>query len=350
MERSRVADVGSERVTMEHVAARAGVSRALVSIVFRGVAGASEATRERVLAAARDLDYRPDTRASRLGSSRTRTLGVTFSVGHTFHGDLMESLYTHADAAAYELVLSGVTPSRSEAAAVETLLAERCEGIVLLGSSQSTAQLARLAGRLPVVSVLRPVPGGEVGVVRTDDTAGLRLAVEHLHALGHTRIALLDGGRTAGAAERRRGYRAAVRRAPGLVESVLPGGASELEGAEAARAFLALTARGRPTAVAAFNDRCAIGFVDVVRQAGLRVPGDVSVVGFDDITEAAYPHVALTTVRQDAERLGAEAVRTLAERLDGESPPGTPPPPVVIEPELVVRASTAPLTRRNPPS
>src|SRR5689334_8379171 len=176
---------------MEHVAARAGVSRALVSIVFRGVAGASEATRERVLAAARELDYRPDTRASRLGSSRTRTLGVTFSVGHAFHGDLLESLYTHADAAGYELVLSGVTPSRSEAAAVETLLAERCEGITLLGSSQDTARLERLAARFPVVSVLRPVAGGEVGVVRTDDAAGLRLSVEHLRGLGHRRIALL---------------------------------------------------------------------------------------------------------------------------------------------------------------
>ncbi len=136
---------------MEHVAARAGVSRALVSIVFRGVPGASPATRERVLAAARELDYRPDTRASRLGSSRTRTLGVTFQVGHAFHGDLLESLYVHADAAAYELVLSGVTPSRSEEAAVETLLAERCEGIVLLGSTQSATQLARLATRVPVV-------------------------------------------------------------------------------------------------------------------------------------------------------------------------------------------------------
>src|SRR6478609_7196424 len=89
----------------EDVAARAGVSRALVSIVYRGVAGASDATRERVMAAARELDYRPDTRASRLGRSRTRTLGVTFSVGHAFHGDLLESLYTQADDAAYELVL-----------------------------------------------------------------------------------------------------------------------------------------------------------------------------------------------------------------------------------------------------
>ncbi|GAA2486503.1 LacI family DNA-binding transcriptional regulator [Terrabacter carboxydivorans] len=331
---------------MEHVAARAGVSRALVSIVFRGVAGASDATRERVLAAARELDYRPDTRASRLGSSRTRTLGVTFSVGHAFHGDLLESLYTHADAAAYELVLSGVTPSRSEEAAVETLLAERCEGIVLLGSSQSTAQLTRLAARLPVVSVLRPATGDEIGVVRTDDTAGLRLAVEHLRGLGHTRIALLDGGRTAGATERRRGYRSAMRHSPALTEVVLPGGLTELEGAAAARAFVELGADERPTAVTAFNDRCAIGFVDVARQAGLRVPGDVSVVGFDDITEAGYPHVALTTVRQDAARLGAAAVRSLADRLDGDPVAAGTPAHTVIAPELVVRSSTAPLTGR----
>lgn len=346
MERSRVATVAAEKVTMEHVAARAGVSRALVSIVFRGVPGASEATRERVLAAARELDYRPDTRASRLGSSRTRTLGVTFHVGHAFHGDLLESLYAHADTAGYELVLSGVTPSRSESAAVDTLLAERCEGIVLLGSDRTTRQLSRLAARVPVVSVLRPTPGEDVGVVRTDDAAGLRLAVEHLRSLGHTRIALLDGGRTAGAAERRRGYRTAVRRSPTLTEVILPGGLTELEGAEAARAFLEIDTRDRPTAVAAFNDRCAIGFVDVVRQAGLRVPEDVSVVGFDDITEAGYPHVALTTVRQDADRLGSEAVRALADRLDATPTPtaATGPARVVVEPELVVRSSTAPPT------
>ena len=100
------------RVTMEDVAARAGVSRALVSIVFRGVPGASEETRARVLAAARELDYRPDTRASRLGRGRTRMLGVTFAVGHAFHGEVLTSLYAEADRAGYEVVLSGVTPDR----------------------------------------------------------------------------------------------------------------------------------------------------------------------------------------------------------------------------------------------
>jgi DNA-binding LacI/PurR family transcriptional regulator len=324
---------------MEDVAARAGVSRALVSIVFRGVAGASDATRERVLAAARELDYRPDTRASRLGRSRTRMVGVTFSVGAAFHGDLIQSLYTHADAAGYEVVLSGVTPDRTESAAVETLLAERCEAIIALGSTLGTGELARLADQLPVVSVLRAARGG-VDVARTDDAAGLQLAVSHLVGLGHENIALLDGGRAAGAAERRRGYRQGLRRAGDLPELVLPAGLTELDGASAAEAFLALSG-DRPTAVAAFNDRCALGFVDVVRQAGLRVPHDVSVVGFDDIRQAAYPHVGLTTVRQDAEQLGAAAIRTVAARLTG----GAPGPATVIDPELVVRTSTAPPTR-----
>jgi DNA-binding LacI/PurR family transcriptional regulator len=328
--------MASDRVTMEDVAARAGVSRALVSIVFRGVAGASDATRERVLAAARELDYRPDTRASRLGRSRTRMIGVTFSVGAAFHGDLLQSLYTHADAAGYEVVLSGVTPERTEAAAVETLLAERCEAIVALGSTLGAAALTRLASRLPVVSVLRAAGDG-VDVVRTDDARGLQLAVGHLVGLGHEHIALLDGGRAAGAAERRRGYRSGLRKAGRLPEVILPGGLTELEGATAAGEFLDLAAP-RPTAVAAFNDRCALGFVDVVRQAGLRVPHDVSIVGFDDISQAAYPHVNLTTVRQDAEQLGAAAIRTVDARLSGAAAG----PATVIDPELVVRASTAP--------
>src|SRR3954447_17983752 len=101
-------------ITREGVAGGAGVSRALVSIVFRGAPGASDDTRARVLAAARELDYRPDTRASRLGRTRTRTIGVPFSAGAAFHGDLLQSLYAQADAAGYELVLSAVTPERTE--------------------------------------------------------------------------------------------------------------------------------------------------------------------------------------------------------------------------------------------
>lgn len=331
------------RVTMEDVAARAGVSRALVSIVFRGVAGASEETRARVLAAAAELHYRPDTRASRLGRGRTRVLGVTFAVGHAFHGEVLRGLYTEADAAGYEIVLSGVTPDRPDAHAVDTLLAERCEALLLVGSGLASGAMARLARQLPVVSVLRPVRAGGVAAVRTDDALGLRLAVEHLRSLGHTRIALLDGVRAPGAAERRQGFRRGVAEGSGARGTLLRGGLTELDGARAAEAFLELGAE-RPTAVAAFNDRSALGFVDVVRQAGLRVPRDVSVVGFDDIEQAGYPHVALTTVRQDAARLGAAAVLAVTSRLEERATVDTGRGSV-LAPELVLRASTAPPRR-----
>ena len=325
------------RVTMRDVAARAGVSRALVSIVFRDAPGASDETRARVLAAARELDYRPDTRASRLSRGRTRMLGVTFAVGHAFHGEVLRGLYAEADRAEYEVILSGVTPERPDAVAADSLLAERCEALLLLGSGLPAAAMGRLAERVPVVSLLRPVRDRSVGVVRTDDIMGLRLAVAHLRSLGHERIALLDGGRAAGAAERRQGYRRGIRAGPQLPEQLLPGGLTELEGAAAAEAFLVLPQR--PTAVAAFNDRCALGFIDVVRQAGLRVPMDVSVVGFDDIEQASYPHVALTTVRQDPARLGTAAVRWVNSRLNDLAPNGDTS--VIIEPELVIRHSTA---------
>jgi DNA-binding LacI/PurR family transcriptional regulator len=323
---------------MEDVATRAGVSRALVSIVFRGVPGASAATRERVLAAARDLDYHPDTRASRLGRSRTRTVGVVFGVGHAFHGDLIDGLYAAAGAADYEVVLSGVTRRRSEWTAVQTLLAERCEALVLLGSGLAPAEMARLAGRLPVVSVARRVRASGVEVVRTDDAEGLRQAVGHLAALGHTRMAHLDGGTVAGASQRRQGFRSALRRlGPDARGVELAGGLTEAAGAAGAAAYLALP-DPRPTAVTAFNDRCALGFIDTVRRAGLRVPEDVSVVGFDDIASAAYPHIGLTTVRQDADRLGALAVERICARLDdGE----TEARELVVPPSLVVRTSTA---------
>ena len=339
MERSILVPMGTARVTMEEVAARAGVSRALVSIVFRGVPGASEETRARVIAAARELDYRPDTRASRLGRGRTRMLGVTFAVGHAFHGEVLSTLYAAADGAGYEVVLSGVTPDRPDTDAVGSLLAERCEALLLVGSGLPAAAMSRLAERMPVVSLLRPVRRGSVGVVRTDDALGLRLAVEHLRALGHQHVALLDGGQAAGAAERRQGYRRGMRANPPLREEMLSGGLTELEGAEAAAAYLALP--DRPTAVTAFNDRCALGFIDVMRQVGVRVPDDISVVGFDDIAQASYPHVALTTVRQDLARLGATAVQWVTSRLEGIGAEDDSDGVVIVEPELVVRRSTA---------
>src|SRR5919107_2985334 len=135
----------TRRTTLADVAARAGVSVPLVSIVMRDAPGASDATRERVRRAAEELGYRPDTRARLLRSSRSRLLGVVFGVQHAFHGDLVTGLYTAADRAGYELALSAVTPQRDEGRAVASLMQDRCEALVLLGPHAPTAQLAELA-------------------------------------------------------------------------------------------------------------------------------------------------------------------------------------------------------------
>lgn len=329
-----------KRPTLAHVAARAGVSVALVSIVMRGAYGASATTRERVLKAAEEIGYRPDTRARVLRSNRSRLLGVQFGLRHPFHTDLVEGIYAAAEPAYYQVALSAVAPTRGERQAVEALLADRCEALVLLGPEVPAARLAHLATQVPVVSVarrLRPAPPA-VDVVRTADDEGARQAVDHLVALGHRAIAHIDGGKAPGAADRRRGYRTAMHRhgLDGHVR-VLPGGLTEDDGARAARTLLA--EKTRPSSVLAFNDRCATGVLDTFLRAGVSVPGEISVVGFDDTSLSRLAHIDLTTVAQDVPRLAELAVGRAIARLDREA---VPDGEQVVAPHLVVRGTTAP--------
>jgi DNA-binding LacI/PurR family transcriptional regulator len=323
------------RPTLEDVAARAGVSRALVSLVIRGAPGASDATRARVLKIADELRYRPDPRARLLARSRTRLLGVMFGAQHAFHADLLEGIYLAAEPAGYEIALSALTPSRGEERAVETLLDYRCEGLLLLGPQAPTARLAALARQLPVLVVARRVTDPSVLVVRTADDEGAALAVDHLVALGHREIVHVDGGRAPGAAERRRGYRAAMRRHD-LPARLVPGGLTEESGARAARDLLV---DRPPGAVVAFNDRCAVGIMGAFARAGVSVPDDVSLVGYDDDRLARLAHVNLTTVGQDVHALASLAVRRLVERLDRGSGGDHED---VVAPHLIVRGTTAP--------
>lgn len=312
----------NHRPTMEDVAARAGVSRALVSIVYRDAPGASDETRARVVAAGDELGYRPDHRARLLGRQRTRLIGVVFDVRYPFHGDLIEALYPAAESLGYDLTLSAVTGSRSEAVAIQALLDYRCESLVLIGPTSPPSALAALAEAQPTVAVARKVRAGGVHVVRTDDAGGSQLAVEHLLSLGHTRIAHVDGARSPGAAERRTAYVRTMRRAD-LEPLVIPGGLTEAAGAAAARE-LPLDV----TAVAAFNDACGIGLLHALRSR------ELSIIGYDDSTPSRLDHIQLTTVAQNADRL-ASAALDLAKCEDRD-----PPQEVITEPDLVVRATT----------
>jgi DNA-binding LacI/PurR family transcriptional regulator len=318
------------------VAARAGVSKSLVSLVMRDEPGASAETRRRVLHAAGELGYHPDSRARLLRSGRSRLLGVVFGIQHAFHADLVTALYTAARETGYELALSAVTPDRDESEATAGLLQDRCEALILLGPQTPAAILARLATRLPVVVLARGVRSAAVDVIRTADADGMRLAVDHLAALGHRSIAHIDGGRAPGAADRRRGYRDAMRR-HGLDRHVriVAGGLTEEEGAAAARALLG----DPPTAVTVFNDRCATGVLDVLGRHRLSIPDDVSVVGYDDSRLARLAHVNLTTIAQDTATMTRLAVARAVDRIDGSAVAHRE---IVVPPHLVVRGTTGP--------
>ncbi|MEE6164333.1 MULTISPECIES: LacI family DNA-binding transcriptional regulator [unclassified Mycolicibacterium] len=322
-----------DRPTLQDVAERAGVSRALVSIVMRDAPGASEATRARVRQAADEIGYRPDPRARLLRSQRSNLIGVVFTAGQEFHAGLVDGVYCAAEAHGYDVLLSCVTPHHGEAKAVRTLLDDRCEALLLIGSELPARDLADLDGRLPVVVLARKVRG--VDAVRSDDAVGAGLAVGHLVELGHTAITYLDGGRAPGAAERRKGVRRAAA-AAGVTVTTVAGGITEHAGAAAATTLIG-GGSPLPTAVFAFNDRCALGFVDVAIRAGVSVPQDVSVVGYDDSPLAGLAHVDLTTVGQDSGRLAELAVARAIERVDAPAVPVD----MVCEPKLVVRGSTS---------
>ncbi|MFI5896572.1 LacI family DNA-binding transcriptional regulator [Actinoplanes sp. NPDC051513] len=324
------------RPTLSDVAARAGVSKSLVSLVMRDEPGAGAETRRRVVEAAGELGYHPDSRARLLRSGRTKLLGVVFGIQHAFHADLVTDLYTAARETGYELALSAVTPDRDEAEAVTGLLQDRCEALILLGPQSPAAALGRLAERMPVVVLARDVRASVVDVIRNNDADGLRLAVEHLVGLGHRRIVHIDGGRAPGAAERRRGYRSAMSH-HGLAdhEGFIRGGLTEEDGAAAARQLL----DDPPTAVTVFNDRCATGVLDVLTRERVAVPGDLSVVGYDDSHLARLAHINLTTIAQDTATLTRLAVARAVDRVEGNPVDRRE---IVVPPRLVVRGTTGP--------
>ena len=332
------AEESVRRPRLQDVAAEAGVSTASASLVLRRVPGPSSATRERVLDAATRLGYRPDRAASLLARRRSRLIGVLMDVRSTFHAQLVEDVHEAAEEHGYDLVLSTVTRTRDEGRAVETLLDSRCEALVLLGPEAPASRLTALDRQLPVVAVGRAVPSARVDVVRVADEEGVAQAVDHLVGLGHRRIAHVDGGPGVIAAGRRRGYQRAMRRHRlGPHVQVVAGDSGEASGARAARTLFASDAP--PTAVVAYNDASAVGLLDALLRGGVEVPGQVSVVGYDDSPLSRLAHVDLTTVSQESREQMRHAVAAVVERLDGGR---TEHREVVVPPRLVVRGTTGP--------
>jgi DNA-binding LacI/PurR family transcriptional regulator len=328
------------RPTLEDVAAHAGVSRALVSLVLRGSTRVSAESRRKVRAAAADLGYRPNVMARNLASRRSRTVGLLLNDLHNpWFAEVSEGIEHVAGENDYRvLISSGRGRPKSEEEALESFLELRADGIILAGPRLGASSVERAAREVPIVVVGRTMRTRQVDTVVNDDRLGAKLVVRHLADLGHRAIAHIDGGSGAGARPRRRGYEDSMR-ALGLADEirVLHGDFTDVAGVEAAQRLL--HSGDVPTAIFAGNDLAAAGVLDRLEDAGLRIPEDVSLVGYDNTFLAALHHMSLTTVDQPREAMGLLAMTALLERIEDRR---ADPVRHVVPPSLVVRRTSGP--------
>lgn len=330
---------GRSRATIVDVARRANVSKSLVSLVMRGSPNVSAARREAVVRAARELGYRPNALARGM-RGRSYTVGVLLSDLHNpFFAEVVDGIEEGLAATEYRALFGsgGRNPDR-ELGTIHSMLDRRMDGLVLISPSISAAEVVAVARRVPVVLVGSRIEDPALDYVVNDDRAGAVLAVEHLIGLGHERISHVSGGGGAGAGDRLRGYEEAMkRRGLGGRISVATGSYTDAGGYGATRRLLSRDAP--PTAVFAANDLAALGALTALGEAGLAVPGDVSVIGYDNTYLAALSHVSLSSVDQPRLRMGGLAVRLLLERIESGR---TRPRHEILAPALVARSSTGP--------
>ncbi len=331
---------GRSRPTIRDVARRAGVSKSLVSLVVRGDDRVSEERRQAVLDAISDLNYRPNAMARGLVQRRTRIIGVMISnFRNPFFADVVAGVQHQASERGYKALFStGDRQHELEQAAIESLLELRVDGLIFASSRIDDEAIFRFGGTAPLVVLNRQTTDTASDSITNDNHAGARMAVEHCASLGHRRIAHIRGAQGAAARERLEGYEETMRRL-GFERHLLAveGGYNEAGGSRGARELV--ERRPLPTAVFAANDLCAIGALNAFEEAGMRIPEDVSIVGYDNTSLAALRHVSLTSIHQPGEEMGRVAVDLMFERIhEGR----TEPRHDVITPSLVVRSTTAP--------
>jgi len=333
------------RPTIDDVARHAGVSKSLVSLVVRGDRHVSPERRAAALRAVAELGYRPNAMAQGLVQKRTRIVGVLVSdLNNPFFADVIAGIQARARSNGYRVLMNtGDRIQQHEDEAIETLLQLRVDGLILGSPMMESAQVVKASKEVPVVVVGRPARAASVDSVADDDAAGALAVVRHCVSLGHRRIAHVDGGEGAGALERRRGYEEAMRRLKLANDIAIGHGAfTEAGGYQGARELL--ERRPRPTAIFAANDLAAIGALNAIEEGGLRVPQDISLVGYDNTSLAGMRHLSLTTVHQPRHDIGQMAMDLLIERIRGVRSRSRR---VVLAPTLVVRSTTAPPPRER---
>jgi LacI family transcriptional regulator len=337
-----------QRTTIRELARLSGVSVGTVSRALNGYTDVRPETRERIVRLARELDYTPAAAARTLVTQRSHVIGVFLETGvgrpdlqHPFFHEVLVGFKGSIGNEGYDLLL--FASERPGNGYGDHSYLKRCrhhnvDGAVLIGVDPEDGELRRLLrSELPCVGVDVELAGTCTGYVMSDNVDGAAAAVRHLHGLGHRRIATITGLlNTKPGVDRLRGYRDECQRLGlGYRDEYVAYGDFYFEsGQAAARALLALDEP--PTAIFAASDMTAIGVIRAAAEAGLSVPGDVSIVGFDDIQIARHMHPPLTTLAQDKPGLGEAAARALLRQIEGAETAE----PVTLPVELVERAST----------
>lgn len=340
--------------TIRDVAKLAGVSTATVSRALRGGAGVDPATRKRVEVAARSLRYRPSGVARSLKLRSTQTIGlIVTDIENPYFPLIVRAIEDAAQSRDYSVILAdGRRDVMREIRSLELLAGRDVDGLLIASAAITEHHHSWIDDRpCPVVVINSGSFAADVPAVLSDNVEGGRLATEHLLGLGHRRLAYISDSTTGNVAVRERldGVRSAIEGSEAVVRVVA--GDGHVEGAVLAGRE-ALERWSETTALVCYNDLTAVGAMRAIRSAGLRVPRDVSVVGFDDIELAPYVEPPLTTVRQQTDEIGRWAVDTLIDAIAAGFEPSErhaadaherAVEPVRIPVELVVRDSTGPL-------
>lgn len=337
----------TKRVTIHDVAARAGVSHQTVSRVINQHALVSEAARARVLQAMRELDYSPNAAARSLAAGRSRLLGVLLAdVYNPFWGAILHGIEDMAYDAGYSVITCniGVYDPQRESIYVRVLREQRVAGVVVGGGGGLRDLQSLTQSGIQVASVDQRRPG--VDSVLLDNAAAAALAVDHLLGLGHRRIGLITGQLAHDSGRGRLvGYRRALRRAgiPPVrdLQAAVP--YTEVAAVEAAQSMLSRT--DRPTALIAASNDLAIGALRAAASLGLRIPDDLALVGFDELTWTSSLLSTITTVVQPGRALGSAACRLVLDRLGGRY--SGPPRRLLLPARLIVSLSSGARARRQ---
>lgn len=326
---------------IKDIAREAGVSVATVSKVINGYPHISETTREKVMRVIRDSNFMPNSVARSLVRKRSMTLGLLLTTGliHPFATELLAGMESALKRSGYDLMYLVQISWDKSYSVVQHCRSRNVEGVLAFGFQYGDLNWeSLLQSNIPAIFIDIDLAGKRAGYITSDNVGAVCSAVAHLEGLGHRRIAMLTGYRDS--------YVSKVRVDAFLREMNRLGfpvpdhyvAASDFTkegGYQAAKSLLAQPER--PTAIVCSSDMEAIGVIDAAKEAGLDVPADLSVVGFDDINLAAYCHPPLTTIRQDVGRLGREALEFLVSLI---RQPELPPPKQMIPTELIIRQST----------